>query len=381
MTESHYDILGVQKTASPEEIKKAYRSLAKQHHPDRGGDAELFKKIALAYETLSDKSKKEKYDMELQYGSSSNRGGGFGNGGFGDFNFNFNPFEGFFQNIKKQQERAYQERSSKGEDLRITLNLTIFDIALGVNKKVKLTRRTKCGSCSGNGSKNGTELLSCVRCNGKGRVVEIVMTPIGHMHQESPCNSCGGSGKTIKEKCKNCNGDGLLHVEEVIDLNIPKGAMPGMVFKLDNMGNESRVNGKNGDLIVNVNEIKDEKFHRDNNDIYSDFYISLPDALLGSDNIEVDTVHGKVKIKIDPGTENGKLLRLRKKGIPTMSNPDQYGDHILYINIFLPKKINKNDEELLTKLRESESFKPAENKLKFYNGMFKKIKEFISLNK
>jgi molecular chaperone DnaJ len=382
MNKNYYKILGVSENSSQADIKAAYRKKAKECHPDAGGDENAFKEVSAAYEVLSDEAKRKQYDNELKYGKNPNLNEHMrGHGNFYGFD-GFNPFEEFFNNINsnRRKQRQQNKKNIKGSDLRIEITLTISDIINGVSKKIKYKRNVKCSSCKGNGSKDGINIEKCQPCQGEGILIETHVTPLGHIRQEIICPNCGGQGERIKEKCNYCKGNGLTEKDETVDLTIPKGSINGTVLHAQNLGNESKGNFENGDLIIQIVEIKDEKFYREGLNICSDIFINIADAIIGNDDIEIEIPQGKVKIKIDPSTESGKILRLKKKGIVDINNANNVGDHLLYVNVFIPKKISKSDEELLQKIKVSDSFKPSDHKIKFLNGIFKKIKDYISLN-
>ena len=343
---NYYDILGVGKDASIDEIKKAYRKKAVEHHPDKGGDEAKFREAAEAYETLSDDQKRRDYDM---FGSSDRRNqGGFQAHGFsmedifsrfGDI-FGGNPFGNFNQ---KNQVR-------KGNDLRVSLKLSLEEIFRGTTKKVKYKRHNSCPSCNGVG---GTGEKTCAPCNGFGRRNITQHTPFGTISQTMACNECQGSGKQVTNRCNSCNGHGVQDKEEIVDINIPRGVMNGMTLNLQGHGNYAK-GGIAGDLHVHIEEIPHQKFKREGSDLLCEEWISISDAVLGG-NLEIETFYGSHHVKILPGTESGKVVRVHGKGLPTIGNNGHtvgVGNLIITLNVKIPKDINHEQKRLFENLRE-----------------------------
>jgi molecular chaperone DnaJ len=341
--ESYYDILGIDKSASQDDIKKAYRKKALEYHPDRGGDETKFKKAAEAYETLSDDQKRQEYDM---FGGDPNRGR-FGGGGFNmnDIFSQFgdifgNPFGGAFTN----------QRARRGGDLRIQVQVTLEEVIQGSTKKIKYKRQTKCEPCNGKG---GTDERTCQGCNGAGVRRVIQNTPFGTITQQVPCNICNGEGKTIYNRCPNCNGNGTAPKEELVEVNIPKGVATGMTFNMQGYGNHIR-QGTPGDLQVLIEEIPSDIFKREGNDLHSEETISVYDAVLGT-NLKIKTPLGESILQIFAGCESGKTYTVPNKGIPRlMQNGQTNGTGNLYVKIkvAIPKILNDTQRELFIKLKE-----------------------------
>ncbi len=380
-----YEILGISKDASKEEIKKAYRKLAIKYHPDKNpGDDEAehkFKEAAEAYEILSNPEKKSKYDQFGHAGvSGAASGGGFGGGmsmddifsNFGDIfggAFGGGGFSGFnnFGGFGGSRQRS--RRVNKGSDLRLRIKLNLKNIAHGVNKKIKVTKYIVCDECSGSGAAKGTSLSTCSTCRGSGQVTKISNTFLGQMQTRSTCPTCGGEGKIITNKCTKCHGEGIIKGNEVINFDIPAGIAEGMQMTVSGKGNAARRGGINGDLIVLIEEEKHPELIRDGNDLIYYLYLNFAEATLGTP-VEIPTVDGKVKIKIDAGTQPGKILRLRGKGLPEVNGYGK-GDILVNINVWIPKNLSKEEEKIISNLADSPNFtpKPKESERNFFEKM------------
>ncbi len=377
----YYEVLGISKTATKEEIKKAYRKMALKHHPDKNPDdkeAEVkFKEAAEAYEILSDENKRSRYD---QFGHSAFQGaaggGGFHSGGmtmedifdnFGDIfgDFGFGGFGG--------SRRGSGRRVSKGSDIRIKVKMKLSEIAKGIEKKIKVKKYIPCDSCDGTGAKDGSAFSTCSTCNGVGQVTRVSNTFLGQMQSTTVCPSCSGQGKTITSKCDKCYGEGITSKEETISFNIPAGVGEGMQLKVAGKGNAARRGGINGDLIVLIQEEKHPELIRDGNDLLYNLYLGLPDAILGS-TVEIPTIESQVKIKVEPGTQPGKMLRLRGKGLPDV-NGYGTGDILVSINVWVPKQLSKEEEKLFENLKDSPNFIPSPDKND--KSFFERMKTFF----
>ncbi len=359
----YYDILGVSKNADKAEIKKAYRKIAIKYHPDKNpGDKEAeekFKEAAEAYEVLSNDEKKAKYD---RFGHSAFDGaGGFGGGGggmtmddifshFGDIfgGFGFGGFGGSSSGGRRQ-------RVSKGTNLRIKVKLSLNDILNGTTKKIKVKKYIACSHCGGTGAEN-SETDTCQTCHGSGQVIRIQNTFLGQMQTSSVCPTCHGQGTIIKHKCSYCHGEGIIKGEEVVKINVPAGVAEGMQMNVSGKGNAARRGGINGDLIVVFEEEDHPDLVRDENDLLYNLYISFPEAALGT-SVEIPTVESKVKIKIAPGTQGGKILRLKGKGLPSYGSYGK-GDILVKVNVWVPKTLEKEEKKILEKLLNSPNFAP-----------------------
>ena len=374
MKEDFYKILDVSKDASASEIKKAYRKKAIEFHPDKNpGDTkaeEKFKQAAEAYEVLSDADKKAKYDrfghQAFEGGGGGGGFGGFGGGGmnmddifsqFGDIFGGGGGFGGFGGGGRRAQ--------VKGSNLRIRVKLTLEEIANGVEKKIKVKRKKVA---------KGTSYKTCTTCNGSGQVTRIQNTILGRMQTSAPCNVCGGSGQIIDKKPSNADAHGLLQTEETVSIKIPAGVVEGMQLKVSGKGNEAPGNGISGDLLVAIEELPHPSLQREGDNLHHDLYISFSDAVLGSSK-EIDTVNGKVRIKIDQGVQSGKILRLRNKGIPSI-NSYGTGDLLVHINVWTPKTLNKDQKEFFKNMSEDDNFQP--NPEKEDKSFFEKVKDMFS---
>lgn len=374
----YYEVLGVSKNADASEIKKAYRKLALQYHPDKNpGNKEAeekFKEAAEAYDVLGNEEKRRRYD---QFGHAGMGGGagGFGGAGmsmddifsqFGDIFGSFTGFGGFGGG-------RHARHVNRGTNLRVKVKLTLEEIATGVEKKIKVKKYVADTHCNGTGAKDGKSFSTCSTCHGTGQVTRVQNTILGQMQTTSTCPSCGGEGKIINEKCTHCNGEGVLLSEEVITLNIPAGVGDGMQLSISGKGNAARRGGVNGDLIVLIEEQEHEQLVRDGNDLLYNAFVGFPDAVLGS-SVEIPTLEGKVKVKVDAGTQPGKILRLRGKGLPDINGYGK-GDLLVKINVWIPKNLSKDDKKMMEKLQENPVFKPGKADEK--NGFFQKMKDFF----
>ncbi|MFO7940622.1 MAG: molecular chaperone DnaJ [Bacteroidales bacterium] len=384
----YYEVLGLTKSATPEEIKKAYRKMALKYHPDKNpGDEEAeqkFKEAAEAYEVLSNPEKKQRYDQFGHAGVGGASGGGYSGGGmsmedifenFGDifgsaFGGGFGGFGGFsgFSGGRRQG-----RRTTKGSNLRVKVTLTLEEIAKGTTKKLKVNKYVGCDACSGTGAKDGSSYTTCSTCRGTGQVTQVTNTFLGQMQTASTCPTCGGEGKVITNKCDKCYGEGIVKDTEVISIDIPAGVGEGMQMSVAGKGNAARRGGINGDLIVVIQEEKHPELVRDGKDLIYNMFLTFSEAALGTP-VEIPTVEGRVKIKIDAGTQPGKILRLRGKGLPEVNGYGK-GDLLVHINVWVPKKLTKEEEKILQQLQDAENFKP--NPSGAEKNIFERMKNFF----
>lgn len=371
MKQDYYEILGISKGASAAEIKKAYRKKAIEFHPDKNpGDAkaeENFKKAAEAYEVLSDPDKKARYD---QYGHAAFEGGGFGGGGgmnmedifsqFGDifggaFGGGFGGFGGF----------GGGQRTVKGSNMRIRVSLTLEEVAEGVEKKVKVKRKVQAP---------GVTFKTCGTCGGRGQVTKITNTILGRMQTATTCQTCGGSGKSLDSRPPEADAQGMIVKEETVSIKIPPGVESGMQLKVSGKGNEAPGDGIPGDLLVAIETKEHPSLKREGDNLHYDLYISVPEAVLGTSK-EIDTVGGKVRIKLEAGIQSGKILRLRNKGIRSLNGYGS-GDLLVHVNVWTPKELSKEQQEFFERMLDDDKFAPKPEKSD--KSFFEKVKDMFS---
>lgn len=380
----YYEILGLGKSATTDEIKKAYRKVAMQYHPDRNpGDKtaeEKFKEAAEAYEVLSDVDKKAQYDRYGHAGVSGNGRGGFGGGmnmedifsQFGDI-FGDDLFGSFFGGGQRSR-GGQRARGVRGSNLRVKLKLTYEEIAKGVTKNIKVKKYVPCTTCGGSGAKDKGSVQTCGTCGGSGQVRKVQNTFLGQMQTVTTCPTCGGEGTTVTAKCTSCKGEGRIFGEETVSIDIPAGVQEGMQLSIGGKGNAGERGGVAGDLIVLIEEEPHKELHREGLNVAYDLYLSFTDAVFGT-QIEVPTIDGRAKIKIPAGTQSGKIFRLKGKGFPAV-NSYQKGDQLIHVNVWTPQHITSEEKAMLEKLSHSPNFKPQPDKND--KSFFDRIKEMFS---
>ena len=376
----YYEILGVQKNAADAEIKKAYRQLALKYHPDRNeGDKqaeENFKEAAEAYEVLSNPEKRSRYDQFGHAGMGNNFNGGYGGGMsmddiFSQFGDIFgNAFGGFGGGGGRG---GRTRRVNKGSNLRVKVKLTLEEISTGIDKKIKLNKYVGCNSCKGSGAKNGTGYNTCSSCGGSGQVTRVTNTFLGQMQTSSPCPACGGEGQVIIDKCNTCFGDGIVKGEEIVNISIPAGVSEGIQLSMGGKGNAAPRSGVPGDLIILIEEAEHPFIERDGTNLIYEHFISFTDAAIGT-SIEVPTLEGKAKVKINPGTQSGRVLRLKGKGLPSLNSYGR-GDLLVTINVWTPQLLSREEKIMLETLGSSENFKP--NPKNEDRSFFRRMKEYF----
>lgn len=378
----YYEVLGVPKDADQGAIKKAYRKLAIQYHPDKNPDdktaEEKFKEAAEAYEILSDDDKRARYDRFGHAGVSGQGGGGFSGGmtmedifqQFGDiFGDGGSPFDSFFTGSRTRT----RSQGQRGTNLRIKVSLTLEEISSGVTKKIKVKKQIPCDQCGGSGAKDRNSVGSCPTCRGAGYVRKVQSTFLGQMQTTVTCPTCNGAGQVVTANCSKCKGDGRMYGEETIEIEIPAGVEEGMQLSLRGKGNAGLKGGPNGDLLINVEEKPHKDLQRDGMNLIYELYLNFADAALGTSS-EVPTIDGKVKIKVPPGTQAGKIFRLKGKGLPSVQSYGR-GDQLIHVNVWTPKKLSSEEKALLEKLRDMPNFQPQPGKSD--KGFFDKMRDYF----
>ena len=380
----YYEVLGVARGASADEIKKAYRKIALQFHPDRNpGNKEAeehFKEAAEAYDVLSNADKRAQYDRFGHAGMGSN-GGGYGSGpggmrmedifqNFGDV-FGDDMFGSFFGGGRQGGSR----RGSRGANLRVKLKMNFSEIANGANKKIKVKKHVSCQTCGGSGAKDKSSVQTCGTCGGSGQVRRVTNTFLGQMQTVTTCPTCNGEGVSITAKCGSCKGEGRVYGEETLSLDIPPGVQDGMQLSMSGKGNAGERGGAPGDLLILVEEEKHPHLKRQDLDVIYYLHVSFPDAVLGT-QVEVPTIDGKAKIKLPPGTQSGKVFRLKGKGFPAFQSYEK-GDELVEVNVWSPQNLSNEEKDMLEKLKDSANFKPGPEakEMKEERSFFDKIKD------
>lgn len=379
----YYEVLGCTKSATAEELKKAYRKVAMQYHPDRNpGDKsaeEKFKEAAEAYEILSDADKRAQYDRFGHNAFSGGRGG-FGGGMnmddiFSHFGDIFGGEGGFSSFFGGGNSRSYgRGTGTRGSNLRVKLKLNYEEIANGASKTIKVKKYVKCTTCGGNGAKDKNSVQTCSSCNGSGQVRRVQNTFLGQMQTVTTCPTCNGEGTTITNKCTACRGDGRVYGEETVNIDIPAGVQEGMQLSITGRGNAGERGGNPGDLIVLVEEEAHPFLQREGLNVAYDLHLSFPDAVFGT-QLEVPTIDGRAKIKIPAGTQSGKIFRLKGKGFPHVNSHDR-GDQLVHVNIWTPQHVSPEERDMLEKMQQSKNFSPSPEKSE--KTFFDKVREMFS---
>ncbi|MBI4419009.1 MAG: molecular chaperone DnaJ [Ignavibacteriales bacterium] len=387
----YYEILGVGRSATADDVKKAYRKLALKYHPDRNpGNKEAeekFKEAAEAYEVLGDPDKRQRYD---RYGHDGVRGTNFREftdvndifSTFGDIfggGFGGSIFEEVFGGGSRGRRRGAGQRTegTRGADLRATIRLTLEEIATGIEKKIRIRRLKSCDVCAGTGAKPGSGKTTCPECNGTGEIRQVSRSVFGQFVNITTCASCGGEGRVIRQPCTTCGGEGRVQGESTIKVNVPAGVSEGNYIPLRGQGHEGRRGGPPGDLLVLIEEQPHEYFHREDDNILYDLWISFPVAVLGGD-VEIPTLTGKARLTIDPATPSGRALRMKERGIPHLNSHGR-GDQIVRVNIWVPRELSAREREILKDFQKSQNFIPNEEEIRASGkSFFEKVKDAFS---
>jgi molecular chaperone DnaJ len=387
MKSDFYEILGISKSASQDEIKKAYRKVAMQYHPDRNpgdkGAEEKFKQAAEAYEVLSDPDKRSQYDRFGHQAFGPGRSAGGFSGGmnmddifsqFGDIFGESSPFGSFFGGGGGRKPSGGRSRGTRGSNLRVKLKLNFEEIAKGASKTIKVKKYVVCSTCNGTGARDKNSVQTCSACNGNGQVRRVQNTFLGQMQTVTTCPTCNGEGTTVTHKCTTCKGEGRTYGEETVVIDIPAGVQEGMQLSMGGKGNAGERGGSAGDLIVLIEEEAHPQLHRDGLNVAFDLHISIPDAVFGT-QVEVPTIDGRAKIKIPPGTQSGKIFRLKGKGFPNVNSYEK-GDQLIQVNVWTPQHVSAEEKQMLEKLQHSANFAP--NPEKNEKSFFEKVREMFS---
>jgi molecular chaperone DnaJ len=379
----YYEVLGVPKNVSADDLRKAYRKKALEFHPDRNPDnkdaEEKFKEAAEAYDVLNDADKRARYDRYGHAGMENMGGGGFQGMDMDDIlrRFGFDSddiFGDFFGGGRRGGfSGGGRPRGERGSNLRIRVKLTLEEIATGVNKKIKVRKQVACNTCSGSGARDKSSVETCTTCRGSGMVNRVTQTPFGVMQTAAQCPTCNGAGTTVKNPCNVCRGDGRVFGEETIDVDIPAGVNEGIQLSMSGKGNSGAKGGPAGDLMITIEETPHEELVREGNNIVYELFINMADAALGT-KIEVPTLEGRARITVPPGTQSGKIFRLKDKGLPGLQRYER-GDQLIHVNVWTPKKTNDEEKALLEKLRTMPNFQP--NPGKEDRSFFDRVKDIF----
>lgn len=381
MKRDYYEVLGVSKNASADEIKKAYRQKALEYHPDRNpGDKsaeEKFKEAAEAYDVLSDEQKKARYDRYGHAGMDQGGGAGFQGMDMDEIlrRFGFDTGD-IFGDIFGGGRRGggARPRGERGSNLRIKVKMSLEEIATGVNKKIKVRKQVNCSTCNGSGARDQSSVETCGTCRGSGAVNRVSQTPFGMMQTTVQCPTCSGSGRVVKSPCNVCKGDGRTFGEETIEVDIPAGVHEGIQLSMSGKGNAGAKGGPAGDLLITVEELPHDELTREGNNVVYELFLNFADAALGT-KVEVPTLDGKARITVPPGTQAGKIFRLKDKGLPSLQSYDR-GDQLIHVNVWTPKKLNDEERRTLEKLRDMPNMQPTPGKEE--RGFFDRVRDIFA---
>ena len=382
MPQDYYEVLGVSRDASEKEIKKAYRKMAMKYHPDRNPEdpeaEEKFKQAAEAYDVLSDPEKRKRYDRYGHSGLGQDGRSGGRPGGFQDISDIFEAFNDIFGGAGGRR-RSRRKRGQAGSNLRVTLPLTLEEIAEGVEKEIRVRRHVECETCGGTGAEGGVEgnnYAMCSNCDGTGEVREVSRSVFGQFVNVHACSQCNGTGRIIQNRCDDCGGEGRQKGEESITINVPAGVMEGNYLTVSGAGNAGVRGGPSGDLRIEIEEKPHDDFVRDGLDIYYDLYISFPEAALGTD-VEVPTLSGSARLEVDPGVQAGKILRMRNRGLPDLNGRGR-GDQMIRVHVWTPQDLTSEEKSMLKELRDHENFQPAPGERRPEKSFFRKVRDVFS---
>ena len=390
MPSDYYDVLGVSEDASEKEIKKAYRKKAMEYHPDRNPDdpeaEKKFKDASEAYEVLSDPEKRQRYDQFGHAGLGDDRGASRGRGGqgFRDVEDIFDAFNEIFGGGRgggrgRRRSRSDRGRGRPGSDLRVSLALTLEEIAEGTEKNLKLQKYLECESCDGTGAEGGMggqNFSMCPQCDGTGEIRQVSRSVFGQMVNVQPCPRCEGEGRIIDNLCADCGGEGRVQGEETISINVPPGVMEGNYLTLSGAGNAGLRGGSAGDLRIEIEETPHEHFERDGLDIYYDLHLSFPEAALGTE-VDVPTLDGRARLEVEPGAQAGKILRMRGRGLPDLEGGGQ-GDQMIRVHVWTPQDLTPKEQELLEELRDHDHFQPHPDKEETEPSFFRRVTDVFT---
>ena len=381
MPSDYYDVLGVDSDASQDEIKKAYRKKAMEYHPDRNPDdpeaEQKFKQASEAYDVLSDPETRKRYDRYGQDGLGQGGGGAGGRGGFQDIEDIFSAFDDIFGGAAQQRSR--RQRGRPGSDLRVTLPLSLEEIAEGTEKNIKVRKFLACETCDGTGAKGGMEgenYVMCPKCDGTGEVRQVSRSVFGQFVNVQACPRCNGEGRIIENPCEDCEGEGRIEGEETVSVTVPAGVMDGNYLTISDAGNAGIRGGVPGDLRIEIEEREHEHFVRDGLDIYYDVYLSFPEAALGTE-VDVPTLEGRARLEVEAGVQAGKILRMRNRGIPDLEGSGK-GDQLIRIHVWTPQDLTEEEKQILEELRSHDKFQPHPTDVETEKSFFRRVSDAFS---